>query len=217
MIKRRFKLEAAIVISMCLPLLSCGASTLGDAEIDVVEVDQKTPDFRQIGLLMALKCQPCHAENPGKFAPKGTPVILLDDEDEFNKFAFATRRRVFNDPERPMPPEWGTPLADSEKAGLLKYITAIEERFKDEKTVETTLLFADVSTTLTQRCGVCHSSAAKRSPPTLDDLEDYRSSRLEVLQSIENGSMPKNETGFATSEDGKKIVEWLRGGNDLFD
>lgn len=206
-----------LIFTAGLMILSCGASTLGDAEVDVVDIDKKTPDFRQISLLMRLKCQPCHAENPGKFAPKNSPVIKLDIEDEFTKYVTSTKKRVFNDPENPMPPDFGTPLSASEKEGLLKYITALEERFKDEKTVETTLQFSDVSTILTQKCGVCHATATRVSPPTLDDLEDYKANRRGVLGTIEEGSMPKNESGFNETDDGKKVMEWLRGGSDLFD
>ncbi len=209
-------LPLALLTLWVLLSSGCGAETRGHEAPDEIAIDTKTPTFEEIQLLMKIKCQNCHSTTPGKFAPANTPPIALDNEEEFTKRLSSTRNRVFFTPDNPMPPDYGTPLTDREKEALKKYIDTLEAQTSDDTPIETNLLFADVSTALAEKCGVCHSSTAKISPPELDDLEDYKNSRSSVLSSIENERMPKNTTGFKETVEGRNILDWLKGGKDVF-
>jgi uncharacterized membrane protein len=198
-------------------LASCGAETLGSETPDEALIDTKTPTFSEVKLLLDLKCQTCHTKGKGKFAPSTTPEIAFNDAAVFKQKLNPIRNRIFFSPENPMPPMIGTPLTSKEKEGLKKYLDALEAQIGQNTPIETNLLWADVSPLLDTKCGVCHKPATLQSNVILDTLDNYKSRRRGVLDSILESTMPKgNAAGFQETAEGRKIVEWLKGGKDVF-
>ena len=82
-------------------------------------------------------------------------------------------------------------------------------------TTTTTLKFADVETIIKTSCGTgtnCHVG-------TYDSVAEVKAAKSEISDrvnsTVANKVMPKDELDFKSTADGKKLIEWLAGGEDL--
>jgi len=78
-----------------------------------------------IQALMYQKCDNCHGILDSQFVPgnaKDLNFYFSRDENAFAQFADRIQARVFDAPDSPMPPLYGTPLTEQELQGLREYI-----------------------------------------------------------------------------------------------
>jgi mono/diheme cytochrome c family protein len=147
-----------VFATLCILAPACGTFDYGDAPVDEVEVDVKNPEFAlDIKPLMQLKCMNCHAKEPGPFAPGDATYIPLDVEAKFEALAARVEARVFKKPDDPMPPDFGTPLTDNERAALKKYLANLKTEVTPTPTPEpgekTLTLSAEYTS---EGCNGCH-------------------------------------------------------------
>jgi Cytochrome C oxidase, cbb3-type, subunit III len=119
-------LGIVILATLATGLSSCGSFDLGSQRPTEINVNAENPNWNaDIQRVMALKCMNCHADPRPNHAPAGTPVINFANEVIFKKRDVITRvwERVFRSPDKPMPPDFGTPLSSSERLALKKYLS----------------------------------------------------------------------------------------------
>jgi hypothetical protein len=203
--------SAAAMALASLNLSSCSAADFGSKPPISVSVDTENPTWGNgIGELVIRKCDNCHARAPSKFAPgeiRDNPTRyqlgLGESEERFLQFGRISYTRTFETPDDPMPPTYGTPLNESEKAALKKYledrvINAVPASDRDTfltqacEGVETnTLTFAvDVaSAASTQGCTAsgCHDTARSGNKNVaLTTAADWRTHRAALVTVLAN-------------------------------
>lgn len=97
----------------------CSVYDFGGRKPVEVVLDAKTASWNTgIGLLFAVKCASCHA--PGNpLRPANVPTFLFQNEAVVQANKALIIGEVFT--EKTMPPSFGTPLTDNERAGLKGY------------------------------------------------------------------------------------------------
>jgi len=150
-------LALAAFCALCT-LGACGTFDYGNAPVDEVEVSTTAPNFAfDIKPLMELKCMNCHTATPGKFVPGDSYPIVLDEEKAFKALALRVQKRVFDDPEDPMPPNFGTPLTENEKTALKVYLAQLKAAPTPVPTpVKPGATVLTLSAAYTAQCSSCH-------------------------------------------------------------
>ena len=67
--------------------------------------------------------------------------------------------------------------------------------------------FAVVGPLVAANCGGCHAQ--------FNGLAGIKADKTAMIAKISAGAMPKGNPGFKSTADGKKVLKWLRTGNDL--
>ena len=114
------------LVSQFLLLGACSSYDLGDKSPVEVEIDATSPTWSQASALVESKCMNCHATPRSPYAPTNTPPLALSSGQGFYDAVARIKARVFEDTASPMPPNFGTPLVENERAGLRAFIDAVE-------------------------------------------------------------------------------------------
>lgn len=203
-------------------LVACGTWDYGDAPVDEVEVSTTNPSWAyDIKPLMELKCQNCHTDKPGRFVPGDTPKIKLDDEATFRARADRVEARVFKTPDKPMPPHFGTPLNDNERAALKKFLADLKASLPPATPVPTVdpskpkVKFSEVSGVFTAACASAGCHAAEGPAKPLSNLAEIKASREKIFGRVSGGSMPPStHPRQLTADEKQKMMDWAQAGTD---
>jgi len=78
------------------------------------------------------------------------------------------------------------------------------------------LLYTDVKPVLDGTCVPCHNPRGQAGFLPLTALAEVKGNEAYMISAIETDYMPMDAApGFKTSEGGKRLLEWLKGGTDL--
>lgn len=174
-------------------LLACSAEDLGDQAPIAIRVDPSDPTWDGgVKKLLKAKCDNCHATKASRFVPGDVTDnaaryqwgLSLSPE-SFEPLALASYGRLFERESDPMPPPYGTPLNNDEKAALKKYVedTAVAEACA-ASSPNTLTWDGDVSAVYTERCAACHDSATGIGQLDLSARESWRAHRVSILNTL---------------------------------
>lgn len=216
-----------LYLTSIIYLTSCEAYDLGDRDPISYQIDQANPTWAGgVGQLVAAKCANCHSSQRSKFVPSDTPTGYDDIAHESFFSTTNTSRiqtvysRVFESPTRPMPPNFATPLTESEKSALRTFLNARITTLSSlcGTSGSSSLNFTTASTYLTNACAACHNSAA----PTrtqYSTLEQVKSNRLAAATRLKETSasrvMPQSNLNYKNTTEGVALINWLCFGSDL--
>jgi len=214
----------------CLALLvicGCEAYDLGDESAPAIAVDAANPTWDNgVQQILERRCDSCHAKGERPFAPANVAPYkwgLSEGEDAFKtRYATASLASVL-DAGDPMPPNYADPLSDDERAALVKYIGIVkagQDLYASCERRTTALTFVgDIKTITDANCANCHPGVPPGGhPSSLLTAAEFKTNRLaafEYLTGKRDQPMPPGNAGFATSANGKKLVEWLCGSAEL--
>jgi hypothetical protein len=97
---------------------------------------------------------------------------------------------------------------------VLMSLRVEEAHGADGSFVSAGLTFADVEPIVSANCATsgCHDGVEMFS---LKTREDFFKRKPRPMNAINRGSMPKDNPDFKDSDDGKKLLEWLMGNQDV--
>jgi cytochrome c5 len=227
----------AVIVSVSALLLvtSCSSYDLGSKAPIAVTVDTASPTWENgIENLVAKKCDNCHAKSTSKFVPgeirddkDRLAVGFSESEDRFLSYGSLSYNRVFNDPSDPMPPNYGTPLNDSEKAALKTYLeTKVINVSEDRNKIAAdacvgvsgggSLKFAsDAEPVYTSQCASCHSTATGVGGLDLSSAAQWKSNKVDLIyvlttKSAGNKMPPGRADGYtAAGNTGAVLLNYL--------
>lgn len=115
------------ILWIFLFLTACHADDFGNRKVTEIAVNKESPTWNSgVADVLLYKCDSCHATLAGQFAPGNVKNDKFDfsasEEVFLANYAERVRRRVFNSPENPMPPKFGTPLTENELQALKGYL-----------------------------------------------------------------------------------------------
>lgn len=217
---------APILGVLSLSLNSCGAYDLGKNDAPHVTVDTANPTWANgVQAVIEAKCANCHAKaaERNSFVPANTPKLV--DNIKLQSFfegassyaagyPYLVYRRVFETPDDPMPPTFGTPLYDDELAALKGYLTNLNFSKQCVGITTTALTYADVKPIIDSKCVSCHLATSSVRKP-LATLAQIRVERDAAIAYVTAGTMPDGAPEFGPSEEGKNLLNWLCAGSDL--
>lgn len=130
--RRSFRCHWSLGVFVTLGLVgSCSAYDFGEVPVVEVSVDAQSPTWENgIQALVEAKCDNCHGAAESRFDPgeiRDRPALrfsISDSEEAFAPYGERAFVRVFQSPDKPMPPTYGTPLTEKEKAALRTYLDA---------------------------------------------------------------------------------------------
>lgn len=97
--------------------------------------------------------------------------------------------------------------------------TAIDGRdpLTPSPTATPALTYTELKPIIDRDCARCHnpSSDSDASASPLTSLDEIRLSRRAMIRKLEKAKMPPARPDYPTTDDGKKLLEWLRSGSDL--
>ncbi|TWW08669.1 hypothetical protein E3A20_22020 [Planctomyces bekefii] len=73
--------------------------------------------------------------------------------------------------------------------------------------------FASVKDIIATKCASCHT--AGNQSPALSTLPEIKANRALMQQMIESGKMPYSQPTWRTTDQGKKVIEWLKFGAEF--
>jgi uncharacterized membrane protein len=207
-------------------LTSCSSYDLGDKPPDKVAVNPQESEWETgIGALIELKCASCHQSDKGSFVPANTPNTLDNignreffmDPENVGKIALARSRITARD--KPMPPEFATPLTSDERLALTNFFDQrlSELQLNGESFCErlnrqspSQVSYQDVQPIVTANCARagCHNADSIKPPPltTKPQLVDLAEN---ALVQLEAGTMPVGNPDFLQSDAGVTLAAWL--------
>jgi mono/diheme cytochrome c family protein len=217
---------ASVLVSLVFS--SCHSNDLGSAQPDRVPVDLSLTGWASgAGQVISQKCANCHSSVRSPFVPQNTPYDLDGIESlEFYKnsanlgLVKSMRRRVeATEASRQMPPRFATPLYDDEKAALLSFLAGVEKDLVGAVPGPSDpsprpgpgLTFADVAEIVSTNCSGCHNDVRAFGLKTREDFYALRDSDPSPLSELLAGSMPLRNPGFKDTEQGQRLVSWLKG------
>jgi hypothetical protein len=140
----------------------------------------------------------------------------------------SVKKRVFETPSRPMPPNFGTPLTPNELAALKKYLSDLEKT--PDPTVSPTatqpgepatpvVKFSEVKPYFSTYCGAtggCHGPTNEATGPyvTLEQIKPARSKLRARMVRTDSGKMPKEGSPQPADAEKTKMLDWLQNGSD---
>lgn len=212
---------AAALAAVCAGVVACGTWDYGDAPVDEVEVSTTKPSWTyDVKPLMELKCMNCHTDKPGRFVPGDTPPISLDDEATFRARADRVEARVYKTPAKPMPPHFGTPLNDAERASLKKFLADLKASLPPPTPAPTAdpskpkVKYSEVSGLFTAACASAGCHASGQATP-LSDLAEIKARRASIYALVSAGSMPPpSGPRKLTGDEKQKLLDWAQAGTD---
>lgn len=80
----------------------------------------------------------------------------------------------------------------------------------------TTLEYADVKPLIDANCGTCHAPGRPASFFPFTTFAEIKGNHEAMLSAINDDYMPMGRPGFKDTPDGRRVVEWLAGGTDLY-
>jgi mono/diheme cytochrome c family protein len=112
-------------------LASCGSFDFGEAPSDYVAGNAENPSWEaDIEPVVQMKCMNCHGSDRSSFVPTNTPPYSsykFDSKDGFKKYMASMEKRILNDANTPMPPNFATPLTEDEKKAVRAYIAVLKK------------------------------------------------------------------------------------------
>jgi uncharacterized membrane protein len=106
--------------------------------------------------------------------------------------------------------------------GFVSLVSVLTSCGSDSKKTETpatgtntttTLKFADVKSISDTKCVSCHNASSNNGVILLT-ADNWKTHKVKALSAVESGQMPPTGS-IADSADGKRLIEWLKGGEDL--
>lgn len=205
-----------------LTLITCSSFDLGKKDPDSLEVNTSNPTWdTDIQPLITAKCSSCHTNNKSQYVPSNTPnsstLNSMNDFSTFESIAPTILRRVFNSPENPMPPNFGTPLTDAERAALKRFLETgvTSPRVRYCTSTSSQLSYPSVAPSFASNCTSCHSSSGSMASLPLENLEQIKVVRDNIVIQLAEKSMPPDASSFYTSSDRDNMLAWICGGSDL--
>ena len=219
----RFPLAFLCAFLFASALFGCEAYDLGDEEAAPIAVNASSPTWNNgIREVVEKRCDNCHAKGERPFAPSNVASFksgFSESEETFQAtWAAASLARVKNT-SNPMPPSYADPLFEEEKTALVSYLEAIVAKSNPFATCEkttTALTFAsDIKTITDANCKGCHPGVNATPLLTAADFKAKRSAVFEYLSGKRSEPMPPGDDAFASSADGKALVEWICGSPEV--
>lgn len=165
----RKSIYAPIIMFALTQLLACGVSyDLGSHPPSETDINTTNPTWEaDIQFLIQVKCMNCHAEPKPQRAPKLTPPIAFDSLQIFKvDYLDRIKERVFNSPNNPMPPNFGTALTQPEKDAIKLFINQTELAQKPATPTPTPTPNGPTGPTLSQyfqtKCANCHGQYGQK-------------------------------------------------------
>ena len=213
--------------------VACSSADLGSKPPLALQVDAANPTWGNgIQALLAAKCDSCHAKELTKFTPENARPYRYEFSVSEAKFKASyltlVQNSVFKAKPQVMPPNYATPLSADELAALQKYIesalAAAPAAIPSSGPTSTTLTFLTdikaITDTSCARSG-CHSTSGGSSIP-LSSAAQFKTAMANATSSntplarINAQNMPLgNTTNFSTSDNGKKVIEWLSASSEV--
>ncbi|MCX6118193.1 MAG: hypothetical protein NT027_11675 [Proteobacteria bacterium] len=206
-----------IILFLVLTLtMSCGKSyDLGDQPAEEIEFSGSDPGWNSgISHLINRKCANCHVAKSerSKFVPSNTPMTVntLGEESYFalQKNADLIFDRVFQNVERPMPPDFATPFNDREKTFLKNWLTARVSKIADfcSTNSESPIDGTSALNIISKDCSSCHDGVGAVSFSKTAYLKEYQRS---ILRHLSGGTMPPSDASYRLSESGRKLLGFV--------
>ena len=77
--------------------------------------------------------------------------------------------------------------------------------------------YQDIKSIVDDHCVVCHSSDGPMNALPFESLVQIKGNQDRMFKAIENRVMPYGNPDFIDTDDGKKLILWLKTGSDLYD
>jgi hypothetical protein len=220
----RYGVFSAVTCVLAMTATNCGDSfdLGGKPVVEVAFTDDTLAWDHGIGDVFKLKCANCHTSltNRSRFVPANTPSTVngLSNSSFFDDSTQAGKvyDRMFATTDKPMPPNFATPLTETEKAKVKAWLetktVAISTLCGSSGT--SSLTFSDVSATISSDCGSsgCHDASSRPSLSSLSATKQYRRTMLSYLN---DGIMPPSNANYKATTAGSALLNWLCFGSDI--
>ena len=220
------ELHIGILTVAVLLLLACGTADLGSSDPDFQEVSITDPTWEQDILpIIQLKCQNCHGQDRHPFAPGNTPPYedsKFDTLSVFKAKMVSLKERMKPDAEKPMPPDFATPLTSDERKAIEVFMTKSQPKSTPAPTAvpgsaQPVVKFSEVSALFTTTCAVatCHVSGAQN--PPLTNLTELKGQRARIVARVGSADAPMPTAGAAkqpTAAERELMIRWATDGTD---